>query len=67
MLSRLFATRSQAVADPVRLLQEIVMEEYAGQTKGPKKPIYDEDSSETANSKESKRIKPYDRQLADLE
>ena len=67
LINQMFSTQSQSVSDPIVLLQDIVMVEYASKIKASKEPIFDDEGQGSANSQDFKRIKPYDQELDELE
>ena len=66
-LNLVFSGTEQKVAEPIRILQEIVMEEFSPQLKTRQKPIYADDSVKPPETPKNKGIRPYDQQLAALE
>ncbi len=64
LINQLFASINQTVADPIVLLQQIVMEEYSAQIKTKREGIYAEGKEDKTKKKE---IKSYDKELAELE
>jgi len=66
-LNQIFSGSDQKVAEPIRILQEIVMEEFSPQIKARQKPIHVADSAKPSETPKNKGIKPYDQQLAELE
>lgn len=68
LMNYLFAFPGQDIAEPIRIMQRIVMDEYfpvkpAGK-KGRKNKA---EPSKPAETQKNRRIKPYDEQLAELE
>ena len=65
-LNQLFAIREQTVADPITLLQRIVMDEYARQVKARREPIHAE-SDDLRKNQPNNDIRPYDEELAEMQ
>jgi len=65
-INQLFATDQQTIAEPIGLIQQIVMDEYA-QIRVKREPIIGNESSEIAETLKNKGVKPYDQQLSELE
>lgn len=65
-LNQLFAF-NQPLADPIKQLQQIVMDEYASQIKSQKGHDHNINLHETAEIPKNRRIKPYDVILEELE
>ena len=65
-INQLFTTDRQTISDPIALLQSIVIEEYS-QIKAKREPIIGSESSENAEPRKYRRIKPYDQELSELE
>ena len=66
-LNQIFSGSDQKVAEPIRIMQEIVLEEFSLQLKAKQKPIHMVDSAKPAETRKNKAIRPYDQQLAALE
>ena len=66
-LNQIFSGSDQSVAEPTRIMQEIVLEEFSLQLKAGQKPIHVSDSAKPAETRKNKGIRPYDQQLAALE
>ena len=64
LINQLFASNNQTVADPITLLQQIVIEEYSAQIKVKREGIYGEGKEDKTKNKE---IKSYDEELAEFE
>ena len=65
-LNQLFAF-NQPLADPIKQLQQIVMDEYASQIKPQKGQDPNINLHETVEIPKNRRIKPYDMILEELE
>jgi hypothetical protein len=66
-INQIFSGSDQKVAEPIRITQEIVLEEFSLQLKARQKPIHVADSDRPAETRKNKGIRPYDQQLAALE
>lgn len=66
-INQLLATDQQTVADPIVLLQQIVMDEYAPQIKVKRGLINSFENTKSSKMQENKGIKRYDEELAELE
>ena len=66
-LNQLFAFNNQPLAEPIKQLQQIVMDEYASQIKPKKGQDNNISLHETAEIPKTKGIKPYDVILEELE
>ncbi|CAB1059845.1 hypothetical protein D1BOALGB6SA_4610 [Olavius sp. associated proteobacterium Delta 1] len=66
LINQLFTTNSQSIADPVEILQQIVMDEYA-QVKVKREPIIEGEAADAAEKTENGKIKSYAQELAELE
>lgn len=62
MTNQLFATEQQSVADPIALIQSIVMDEYARQIKVKREGIHGEEPG----IKLKEPVKKYDEELMDI-
>ena len=67
LINQIFAAQDQELSDPIRLMQRIVMDEYAPQITARKEPIYPSETAKPAEPQEKKGFKPYDEELAELE
>jgi len=67
LINHLFASSNQSVSEPLKLMQQIVLEEYSSQIQSKKKPIYSSDAIKPAETPKNERIKTYDEELADME
>ena len=66
-INHLFTSEKQNLSDPVRLLQQIVFEEYKPILKTKIKPLYSKEEDIPAEKQNLEGIKPYDQELAELE
>ena len=68
LINQLFTKKDQTIADPVALLQQVVMDEYVNQIRRKKLPIdnkgWGNNRYETSKEKD---FKPYDEELSELE
>jgi hypothetical protein len=67
LINQLFADQDQKLSDPIRLMQRIVVDEYAPKIKARKEPIYPSKTASAAETQEKKGFKPYDEELAEVE
>ena len=67
LVNLLFSAENQTVSDPVALLQQVVIDEYAPQIKDSKEPIHLHGVKGAPKSHEIPEIKPYDQELAELD
>ena len=67
LINQLFATMVQSASEPIQLLQQIIMDEYAPQIKAKKDPIGQSKCPKASNSIENEGIKPYDIELSEHE
>lgn len=63
-INQLFATDQQTIAEPMQLLQSVVMDEYSKQIKAKKDIIH---SKEKLESQENKRVRSYEEELMEVE
>ena len=63
MINQLFAAENQAVSEPIHILQQVVMEEYASFIKVKRKRIHRDDNNKNADD----QCKGYDEELEELE
>ena len=66
LVNLLFTAEHQIVSDPVTLLQQIVMDEYASRIKERKDTIHPRDVKRASKSDEIPGIKPYDQELSEI-
>jgi hypothetical protein len=66
LTNQFFATSQQTLADPIGLLQQIALEEYAHRLRTKKDPIHPPGTATTAEVLENEGMKPYDEELADV-
>jgi len=66
-INHLFAGQNQQIAEPIKLLQQIIRDEYADQIKPHRQPINGNPDIKTPETRESKRYKGYDTVLEELE
>ena len=67
LINQLFCSMDQTVSEPIRRLQNIVMDEYSPQIKAQKEPIHPPETAKTPESPKNPGIKTYDEELAELE
>ncbi|MBC2714942.1 MAG: hypothetical protein HF978_06495 [Desulfobacteraceae bacterium] len=67
LINHLFASSNQSVSEPIKLMQQIVLEEYSSQIQSTKKPIYSPDKIKSSETTKNERVRPYDEELADIE
>jgi hypothetical protein len=67
LINQLFTTMDQTASEPIQLLQQIIMDEYAPQIKAKKDPIGTSKCPKASNSIENEGIKPYDQELSEHE
>ena len=66
-INQLFTSLDQSVSEPIRLLQDIVLDEFCTQIKPKRKPVSSSEAPKSAETIKNKGIKPYDEELAQLE
>ena len=66
LINQLFATQNQAIAEPIRLMQSIVMEEYTLKIKTKRQTLHEKEITGSEN-KEKSTFKPYDEELMEIE
>jgi len=67
VISQLFATDNQIVSDPVKLLQSIIMHEYASQIIVKREPIHPSENRKPDKMQKSEEVKRYDQELMNIE
>lgn len=68
LINQLFATNmNQSVSDPIQLLQQIIMGEYAPQINAKKDAVLNSRYSKSSHLSENQGMKPYDKELSELE
>jgi len=63
-INQLFATDHQTIAEPMQLLQRVVMDEYSKQIKAKKEIIHSKEKPET---QENKGVRSYEEELMEVE
>ena len=66
LINQLFATQNQAIAEPIRLMQSIVMEEYTPKIKTKRQVLYEKEITESGD-KDKSNFKGYGEELMEIE
>ncbi len=67
LINQFFSRGDQWVSEPIRLMQNIVLEEFSTLTSSNKKPVLKHDALRSPEKPKINEIKPYDQQLAELD
>jgi hypothetical protein len=63
-INQLFATDQQTIAEPMQLMQQVVMDEFSNQIRAKRKAIHSKEKPET---QENKRVRSYEEELMEVE
>ena len=67
LINQLFCSMDQTISEPIRHLQNIVMEEYSPQIKNKREGIYGKEKEKIGSEKyQNKNFKPYDEELKEV-